>query len=82
MLYPGKKSLRVMLNDEYDILKGLEGVNEAPDAHYGHMNRSMDVRDHEGVATAIEYIIKMLSLPETSIIPNKIRIRLDKTSAD
>ncbi len=79
---PRKKSLRVMLNDEYDRLKGMAGVNEAPDAHYGHMNRSMDIHDNEGVATAIEYIVKMLSVPETSIIPNKIRIRLDKTSAD
>ena len=79
---PRKKSLRVMLNDEYDRLKGKEGVVEAPDAHYGHMNRSIDVRDHNGVSQAIEYITTMLSIPQSNIVPNKIRIRLDKTSAD
>lgn len=75
---PRKKSLRVMLNDEYDRLKGKDGVVEAPDAHYGHMNRSFDVRDSEGVSKVVEYITRMLSIPQTDIIPNKIRIRLDK----
>ena len=79
---PRKKSLRVMLNDEYDRLKGKEGVVEAPDAHYGHMNRSIDVRDHDGVSQAVDYITTMLSIPQSSLIPNKIRIRLDKSSAD
>lgn len=77
---PRKKFLRVMLNDEYDRLKGLEGIEEAPDAHYGHMNRSFDVRDSEGVSKAVEYITTMLSIPNTDIIPNKIRIRLEKHS--
>lgn len=77
-----KKSLKVMLNDEYDRLKGKEGIVEAPDAHYGHTNRSIDVRDHNGVSQTIEYITTMLSIPHSNIVPNKIRIRLDKTSAD
>ncbi len=79
---PRKKSLRVMLNDEYDRLKGKEGVVEAPDAHYGHMNRSIDVHDHDGVSQAVDYITTMLSIPQSDIIPNKIRIRLDKTAAE
>lgn len=76
-----KKFIRIMLNDEYDRLKGFEGVEDAPDAHYGHMNRRIDVRDHKGVTLAIDYITKMLSIPQSDIIPNKIRIRLDKSSA-
>ncbi len=79
---PRKKRVRVMLNDEYDRVKGMEGVVEAPDAHYGHMNRYVDVYNHDGISTVVEYITKMMRVPETSAIPNKIRIRLDKTSAD
>lgn len=75
---PRKKNLRIMLNDEYGRLKGLEGVIEAPDAHYGHMNRYMELYNKEGIPTVIEYIIKMLSLPDNVDVPSKIRIRLDK----
>ena len=77
-----KKFLRVMLNDEYDRIKGMTGVVEAPNAHYGHMNRYVDVYNHDGISTVVEYITKMMSVPESSDIPNKIRIRLDKTAAD
>lgn len=79
---PRKKFLRVMLNDEYDRLKGKKGIIEAPNAHYGHTNRSMDVHGYEDVVTAVEYIEEMLSLPELPMIPNRIRIRLDKTSSE
>ena len=74
-----KKCLRVMLNDEYARLKGLPGVVEAPNAHYGHMNRYVEVNNQDGIARVIEYILKMISIPESSVVPNKIRIRLDKT---
>ena len=79
---PRKKLVRVMLNDEYDRVKGMKGVIEAPDAHYGHMNRYVDVYNHDGISTVVEYITKMMRVPETSAVPNKIRIRLDKTAAD
>lgn len=79
---PRKKRVRVMLNDEYDRLKGQEGVIDAPDAHYGHMNRYFDVYDRDGVVTVVKYITKMMKAPESSDIPNKIRIRLDKTATD
>lgn len=75
---PRKKLIRVMLNDEYDQLKGAKGVIEAPNAHYGHMNRCIDVYNRDGITTTVEYIIKMMRLPEASDIPQKLRIRLDK----
>ena len=79
---PRKKSVKVMLNDEYDRLKGMEGVIEAPDAHYGHMNRCINVYNRDGIATVVDSIIKMMRLPETAVIPNKIRIHLDKTAVE
>ena len=77
-----KNSLRVMLNDEYDRIKGMDGVVDAPDAHYGHMNRYVDIYNKKGVSTIVEYIMKMISLPDSNNTPNRIRIRLDKTAAD
>lgn len=79
---PRKKRLRVMLNDEYGMLKGEDGVVNAPDAHYGHMNCYYDVFDRDEIAVVVKYIVKMIRLPESSTIPSKIRIRLDKSAAD
>ena len=79
---PRKNRVRVMLNDEYDRVKGMEDVVEAPDAHYGHMNRYVDVYNSDGVTTVVDYITRMMRAPETADIPNKIRIRLDKTAID
>ena len=79
---PRKKRLRVMLNDEYGMLRGEDGVVNAPDAHYGHMNCYYDVFDRDEIAVVVKYIVKMIRLPESSTIPGKIRIRLDKSAAD
>lgn len=77
---PRKKLIRVMLNDEYDQLKGMPGIIEAPNAHYGHVNRCINVSSNDDIAIAVEYITKMIRLPNFSGSPKKIRIRLDKAS--
>lgn len=81
-IIPRKKFLRVMLNDEYDRLKGRDGIQEAPDAHYGHMNRRFDVYSYEDISKVIEYIVIMLNKPDSQAIPGRIRIRLNKTAPE
>ena len=72
-----KKFIRVMLNDEYSRLVGLPGVVDAPDAHYGHMNCYYDMNSNKDIPIVVDYITKMLRIPDSSDIPSKIRIHLD-----
>lgn len=53
-----KKLIRVMLNDEYLRLRGLKGIVDAPDAHYGHTNCYFDLDSSAAIPTVVSYITK------------------------